>query len=119
MYIRRMFGRAWSVLWLSLVVGCGSPSTPAKPISLASYDRTCATVDDCAPVFFDEDTCCRSGCPNTAIRASEVARLDKDVSTGMCAGSPPCKRPFMCAGGRIQCVQGLCTLETPDAAAGN
>lgn len=108
-------------LALAATASCNSSSSP-KPRSLDDYDQTCTTVLDCAAVFFDEASCCFSNCPNSAIRASEVARFDADAMTQRpaCMGvAAVCTRPSNCGDKRLQCVQGLCVLEQSDAATGN
>lgn len=106
-----------ATLFVVSAIGCGSSSP--KRLSLGDYDRACATVADCAAVFFSDTGCCRSSCPNAVIGASELARFQHDVMGQSCAQSPPCTRPSTCPDGRVQCVQGLCVFESADAATGN
>jgi hypothetical protein len=91
------------------------PST----LSLAHYDRSCTSVDDCADVFFDVDPCCKTTCANTAVRADQVDLVDSDVGEirRNCPSSAECGLPPLpvdagtrtCTG-RLACVAGVCEL---------
>jgi len=104
------------------LVGCGSPAGTESHHISANYDRACASVADCVPVFEGTVGCCGLSltCPNTAIRADALAKYMSDAeSASKCDIQPPCPPGGMCTSGRVVCQAGTCSLESPppDAAA--
>jgi len=106
------------ILMLVSGVACGGASSPA--ISAKDFDRVCAGVVDCFPVYEGVLSCCTDQrCPNAAIRQDNVAMYttEVDARTPMCTGplTPGNCLPPSCAAGRAACVNGLCALEVPSA----
>jgi hypothetical protein len=102
--------RVVATLCLTLAAACGGSKTPQA----SDYDRSCATVADCALVFVGDPGCCGGGCPNTAVRMSEVARVKRDVQAAKtCAGIVDCAPSPGCADGRAQCIAATCQLTLP------
>lgn len=109
-----------------LATACGSKgsstpdskgSTASSTISAASYDHSCASVADCAPVFEGYANCCATGCPNTVIAASALATYDEALHAAQfvsCGGSTVCRGlgpdPTGCQG-RVACRDGQCVLD--------
>jgi hypothetical protein len=102
---------------------------PAPTISAASYDRSCASVADCAVVTEGRVGCCRIGCPNAVVSQTALTAFMSELATSMkiaCGGTNiGCDGggPFTdgCQQGRIACQDGACVLEMPgaDGAAGD
>jgi hypothetical protein len=97
-------------------------------IAASSYDRSCATVADCAAVYEGPVSCCGTGvgCDNTAISQRALAAYSSGVASAMqnaCGGNSVCNgggpspggSPSPCGTGRIACTNGLCELDTPPA----
>jgi hypothetical protein len=102
------------------VVGCGSTADGESHHVSANYDRKCASVADCVPVFEGTVGCCGLAltCPNTAIRADALAQyMSAAERASKCAVQPPCPSGGMCTSGRIVCQAGTCALEVPSDAA--
>jgi hypothetical protein len=102
------------------LVGCGSTAGTESHHISANYDRACASVADCVPVFEGTVGCCGLSltCPNTAIRADALAKYMSDAErASKCDIQPPCPSGPMCASGRIVCQAGACALEVPSDAA--
>src|ERR1700746_901531 len=60
-------GRAALLLSAFAVVAC-APDPPTSSIAAKNYERKCASVADCVPVYEGHIGCCGGGeCPNTVI----------------------------------------------------
>jgi hypothetical protein len=112
-------GRAALLLFAFAIVAC-APDPPPSSIAAKNYERKCASVADCVPVYEGHIGCCGGGeCPNTAIAQVALATYTADAArAATCAGGqPPCTgvdvtRPGDgCQGGRIACDNGICTLK--------
>jgi hypothetical protein len=110
-----------SCLLLSLfLAACDSkPPAPTDVVSAKGYDRACAGVADCMPVFEGVADCCAVGCPNTAISASALASYNEAVHGAQlvaCGGQMVCRGfagPPVCVG-RVDCRNTACLfLEAP------
>jgi hypothetical protein len=110
---------------ISVVAGCGGPSTstPAAPVpsldvppldastapdtraKAPKLEATCATTDDCEAVFTGDDCCgtCAPRIANKAWKRDIEAWCAKDEHHGKC-------EPMACSWGysKPQCEKGLC-----------
>jgi hypothetical protein len=116
---------------LVMAAACNGSSTPSGPpsISVAQYDRACATVADCVFVYDGPTDCCGVGCANAAIAQRALARYTSALASaekaacvgtsGACSMGGPNGSVMTCAGpGRLDCLAGACVFVTPgDASA--
>jgi hypothetical protein len=103
----------------SAIAACAA-DPPSSSVAAKNYDRTCASVADCIPVYEGHVGCCGEGaCPNTAIAQSALAKYMVDLGRAATCGGvqPPCPvidsmRPGGgCQGGRVACDSGICMLK--------
>jgi hypothetical protein len=107
------------LLVASVVVACAN--RPPSSIAARNYDRKCASVADCVPVYEGHVGCCGGGdCPNTAIAQVVLAKYTAALALAATCGGvpPPCPditRPGgnACQAGRVACENGVCILATP------
>jgi hypothetical protein len=99
---------------------------PAPTISAASYNRSCASVADCAVVTEGQVDCCNTGCPNAVVSQTALIAYTSDLAKAMkiaCGGASgmtvACHGgggiPNMCQQGRVACQDGVCVLNLPGA----
>jgi hypothetical protein len=99
---------------------------PAPTISAASYDRSCASVADCAVVTEGQVDCCNAGCPNAVVSQTALTAYTSDLAKSMkiaCGGASgmtvACHGgglfPDGCQQGRVACRDGACVLDLPGA----
>ena len=96
------------------LAACNSkPTAPTGAISASNYDKSCASVADCVPVFEEIANCCDIGCPNTALSVSGFASFNEALQAAQLAS---CSGPMVCHGGtvpsncigRVDCRDGAC-----------
>ena len=109
--------RLCAALALTLA-GCGGAAPSNHLIEAKNYDRSCASVADCSPVFEGTLGCCGLAltCPNTAISVNALAKYTSDVDRATkCEALSTCPArggPNPCTG-RVTCQSGTCALEMP------
>jgi len=107
---------------LLALAACGSKA--GAGVSVAAYDRSCASVVDCIPVVEGTPSCCGDGCATAAVNARVVATYEADRAAaraqacqGAMNGCPVDIGAGTCPAARIACVDGLCAVLVPDAGA--
>jgi hypothetical protein len=106
------------MLVATAITACGASSPPSS-VAAKNYDRKCASVADCVPVYEGLVGCCGGGqCPKTAIAQVALAKYTAALSLAATCGGvqPPCgTRPGgnECQDGRVECENGVCILAMP------
>jgi hypothetical protein len=110
------------MLVATAITACGASSPPGS-VAAKNYDRKCASVADCIPVYEGHVGCCGGGdCPNTAIAQVALSKYTMDLSlAASCGGGrPPCPHiggtspgGNACQDGRVACDNGICILAMP------
>src|SRR5215203_2915962 len=102
-------GNVLRYLFVFWAVSC---SSAPRSISADNYRRDCVTAADCSVVFEGVVHCCGGGCPNTAIRADEVAAFMTALEAAReasCNGvQPPCPSPPVCGASHATCRDAQC-----------
>jgi hypothetical protein len=88
-------GRAALLLVATAITACGA-SSPPNSVAAKNYDRKCASVADCVPVYEGHVGCCGGGeCPNTAIAQVALAKYTAALAlAATCGGVPEAAWPM-------------------------
>jgi hypothetical protein len=116
--MRSILAARFCVALALTLAGCGGAAAPPSHlIEAKNYDRSCASVADCVPIFEGTLGCCGLGatCPNAAISADALPKYASDAQrASTCMVPSACPDIIIrCAAGRITCTEGTCALEQP------